>query len=151
MSDVRIFTSFDHDHDNDLCERFLEQSRRARSGFAVAGRSENGTMDPSWEERARRRIRGAEEVVVICGEHTADSPRVSTELRIAQEEHKPYFLLWGRRETMCTRPAAARPSDCMYSWTREVLSEQIAATLRSAQPREIPESCKRIAPGRRES
>jgi hypothetical protein len=69
---------------------------------------------------------------------------VSEELRIAQEENKPYFLLWGRREIMCTRPFSAKAKDSMYSWTREILHDQIILTLRSAQIQEVPEDCKRI-------
>ena len=40
---------------------------------------------------------------------------------MAQKEDKPYMLLWGRREQMCTKPAGARPADAIYSWTREIL------------------------------
>ena len=80
---------------------------------------------------------------MICGEHTNDSARVAAELRMAQEEGKPYMLLWGRRERMCTKPSGARPSDAMYSWTPDVLENQIGATLRSSRPPVVPESCKR--------
>ena len=69
--------------------------------------------------------------------------RVSAELRIAQEEQKPYFLLWGRRESMCTKPVGSKRDEGMYSWTREILQNQIVTTLRQAQPLEIPENCKR--------
>jgi hypothetical protein len=69
--------------------------------------------------------------------------RVGTELRIAQEEQKPYFLLWGRRERMCTRPAGAKRDDSMYSWTWEILQDQITNTLRNAQPHEVSERYKR--------
>jgi hypothetical protein len=76
---------------------------------------------------------------------------VSEELRIAQEENKPYFLLWGRREIMCTRPFSAKAKDSMYSWTREILHDQITMTLRSAQIQEVPEDCKRITGATRRS
>jgi hypothetical protein len=65
------------------------------------------------------------------------------ELEIACEEDKPYVLVWGRRESMCTKPDSARPGDGMYSWTRETLESQLAAALRAAAPRVIPESCKK--------
>lgn len=146
MPDVRIFMSFDMDHDRDLYDLILEQSLKGNSGFEIAARSEAGALEGFWEARVRRRIRAADEVIVICGEHTNESSPVSAELRIAQEEQKPYFFLWGRREGMCTRPAGARASDSMYSWTRETLQEQIRVTLRNAERPEIPESCKR-APG----
>jgi len=82
-------------------------------------------------------------VVVICGEHTNASPNVAAELRVAQEEGKPYLLVWGRRERMCTKPVGAKPTDSMYSWTREILENQMWATLRDSKPLEVPESCKR--------
>ena len=144
MTDVRIFMSFDMDHDRDLYDEIFEQSLKRGSGFEVSARSEAHAMGELSEERVRRRIRDVDEVIVICGEHTAKSLRVSEELRIAQEENKPYFLLWGRREIMCTRPSSAKANDSMYSWTREILHDQIATTLRSAQIREVPEDCKRM-------
>jgi hypothetical protein len=143
MSDVRIFLSYDLEHDGDLWDVILAQSQESASGFEISGRSEPRDMTDPWEERQRRRIRDADEVIVVCGEHTADSLRMSAELRIVQEEEKPYFLLWGRRGTMCTRPTGSRSHDSMYSWTPDILRTQIAMTLRNAHPAEIPESIKR--------
>ena len=141
MADVRIFVSYDPEHDADLYTRLVEQSHTRGSGFVVAGGTES-TSDPG-DQRVRRRIRAADEVVCVCGVLTAESPRASNELRIAQEESKPYFLLWGRRGHMCTRPMSAKATDSMYSWTEPILRNQIAVTLQNAVPREIPESCKR--------
>jgi hypothetical protein len=138
VSDVRVFLSFDLDHDRELGERFTRESLRPGSGFEITARSE-----PVPGERTRRRIADSDEVIVICGLHTEGSAQVSAEIRIAQEERKPYFLVWGRREAMCTRPIGARPGDAMYSWTAAILHDQIAATLRNAKPLEVPESCKR--------
>ena len=143
MSNVRIFMSFDPENDKDLHDLLLEQSLRQSSGFEISARSEGATMTDRWDEKVRRQISQADEVIVICGEHTASSVRVSTELRIAQEEQKPYFLLWGRRERMCTRPVGSKRDDSMYSWTWEILQDQIITTLRDAQPREVPERYKR--------
>jgi hypothetical protein len=143
MSHVRVFLSFDVLHDRDLGDRLVEESRKPASGFEVSARSESTGMMSRLDERMRRRIMEADEVIVICGEHTEDSPQVSAEIRIAQEEQKPYFLLWGRRELMCTRPVGAKPNDSMYSWTWDILRDQITTTLRNAQPREVPEECKR--------
>jgi hypothetical protein len=143
MGNVRIFMSFDLDHDQDLHDLLVEQSLRETSGFEIAARSEARTKTGLSDEKVRRRIRKADEVIVICGEHTESSVRVSAELRIAQEEQKPYFLLWGRRESMCTKPSAAKPKEGMYSWTLEILESQIVTTLRNAQRLEIPEHFKR--------
>jgi hypothetical protein len=133
----------DLDHDEDLRGLLLEQSLSRASGFEISARSEALTMTDLWDKKLRRRICEADEVIVICGEHTAASLRVSAELRIAQEEQKPYFLLWCRRESMCTKPVGAKRDEGMYSWTWEILQNQIVTTLRQAQPLEIPEHCKR--------
>jgi hypothetical protein len=135
--------SFDPDNDEDLHDLLLEQSRRQDSGFEISARSETATMTDRWHERVRQQISQVDELIVICGEHTASSVRMNAELRIAQEEQKPYFLLWGRRETMCTRPAGSKRDDSMYSWTWEILQDQITTTLRNAQPHEVPDRYKR--------
>jgi hypothetical protein len=133
MSKIQVFVSFDIEHDTELYELFLAQSRSSGSGFAVSGGSERLSATDIWSERVRRRIREADQVIVLCGEHTDGSARVSAELRIAQEERKPYFLLWGRREIMCTKPIGAKPAEGMYSWTREILQDQITLTCRKAR------------------
>jgi hypothetical protein len=125
MPDVRIFMSFDPDNDEDLRDLLLEQSRRQCSGFEISARSEAATMTDRWDERVRRQISEVDEVIVICG------------------EQKPYFLLWGRRERMCTKPAGSKRDDSMYSWTWEILQDQIITTLRNARPREVAERYKR--------
>jgi hypothetical protein len=133
MGNVRIFMSFDLENDQDLHDRLLAQSSRLNAGFEISASSEHAAPEDPPDDGVRRRILEADEMIVICGKHTAASPRVGAELRIAQEEHKPYFLLWGRRESMCTRPAGARPADAMYSWTWDILRGQILATNRAAQ------------------
>ena len=133
MSKVQIFASFDIDHDQQLYEQLLTQSRTTGSGFELVGGSERATGADVGNEEVRRRIRDVDQVIVICGEHTGESTHVSAEIRIAQEEKKPYFLLWGRREIMCTKPVGAKPLEGMYSWTRQILQDQIVRTFRNAE------------------
>ena len=142
-SSVRVFTSVDLDHDEDLLDLLVAQSKNDSSRFEVVARSTAGEMTERWRELVRRKIESSDEVIVICGEHTGGSVRVSAELRMAQEGKKPYFLLWGRRECMCTKPVGARSDDGMYSWSWGILQEQVGATIRSARPLEIPERYKR--------
>ena len=96
------------------------------------GGSESFAATDEWSQRTRGRIREAERVLVICGEHTEESIGVEAELRIAREEEKPYLLLWGRRDLMCTKPAGAKPAGGMFSWTRQILQDQITFTSRKA-------------------
>jgi hypothetical protein len=134
---------YDLSHDRDLGNRLLEEAARSSSSFEVIGCSEGNEISDAWSERMRKRIRAAHEVIVICGAHTHHSLQVAAEIGIAQAEHKPYFLLWGRRDVMCTKPAGARPTDGMYRWTTDTISDQIALTLRLAQSLEVPSRLKR--------
>ena len=143
LEQVRVFVSYDREHDGDLHDRLVEQASNSTTGFEISARSRARAPTDLWEEGLRREIREADEVIIICGEHTDCSERVGIELRIAQEEKRPYFLLWGRRELTCTKPVTAKAADGMYSWTWEILQDQIITTLRNAQPREVAERYKR--------
>ena len=129
---IRVFVSYDREHDGDLHDRLVEQASKSTTGFEISARSRARAPTDFWDEGLRREIREAEEVIIICGEHTDSSERVGTELRIAREEKRPYFLLWGRRELMCTKPTTAKPADGMYSWTREILQIQLLTLRRAA-------------------
>jgi hypothetical protein len=133
---IRFFVSYDGEHDGDLYDRLVEQASETASGFEVSARSRARAPTDLWDEGLRREIRKVDGVMIICGEHTDCSERVGTELRIAQEEKQPYFLLWGQRELMCTKPATARSADGMYSWTWETLQSQILTIRRAARSSE---------------
>jgi hypothetical protein len=132
MTQIQVFVSFDTEHDRELYELILAQSRTPGSRFTVSGGSERPSAEDVWSETVRRRIREADQVIVICGEHTEASASVGAELRITREEDTPYFLVWGRRGVMCTKPFGAKPAEGMYSWTRQILEDQIAFNLRNA-------------------
>jgi len=138
MNQTKIFVSFDIEHDRELFEELRSQS--SSSGFAVSGCSERHTATDVWNERARQRIHKADQVIFICSEHTEASASMSTEIRIAQQEKTPYFLLWGRREIMCTKPVGAKSAEGMYMWSPQVLQDQIAIASRSTQSGEIAQT-----------
>jgi len=142
MTRPLIYVSFDRQHDADLSELLSAQSNRPGSTFDVVARQRENTAHADWEAETREQIRAADEVLVICGEQTHECSSVSIELAMAQEEDRPYMLLWGRRDKMCMKPDGARKQDAMYSWTREVLESQISATIRDSKPLVIPENCK---------
>ena len=126
MTTIRAFVSFDTEYDENLYQLLLEESRLAASGFAVLNCSARPREGQLGSGVLREQIREADQVIVICGAHTGDSPSVAAELRIAREERKPHFLIWGRREAMCTKPIGAETAEGMYSWTPEVLQERFA-------------------------
>jgi hypothetical protein len=64
-------------------------------------------------------------VIVICGERTNFATGVSEEVKIAQEENIPYFLLWGRSDKTCVAPTTAKNTDKIYKWSWENLKALI--------------------------
>ena len=117
MSKVRVFISFDFDHDEDSRNSLVEQSRNPDSPFEMADRSVREPMTGGWKVKVRERIKKTDQMIVLCGEHTNAATGVSAELRIAQEEKIPYFLLSGRKDKANKKPVSARPDDNLYTWT----------------------------------
>ncbi len=131
MNDAHVFVSFDLEHDRELYEMILAQSRTQSSGFLIVGSSNRATAHSLCSEKTLNAIREANQLIVICGEHSESSASMTAELRVAQQEGKPYFLLWGRRKIMCTKPAGAKSSEGMYSWTLPILRDQMDLMTRS--------------------
>lgn len=125
MAKKRVFISFDFDHDEDLRNLLVGQSKNPDSPFEIADWSLKEPLSGDWKKKVRERIKRVNQVAVICGEHTDRATGVSVEVRIAQEEGKPYFLLWGRKGKTCKKPKAARASDKIYRWTWDNLARLI--------------------------
>jgi hypothetical protein len=121
----RVFTSFDFDHDEDLRNLLVGQSKNPDSPFEMADWSVKEPMTGDWKEKVRSRIRKCDLVIVICGEHTDAAVGVSAELTIAREEKIPYFLLWGRSNKTCKKPKSALDTDKIYRWTWDNLKALI--------------------------
>jgi len=125
MAKTRVFTSFDFDHDEDLRNLLVGQAKNPDTPFELTDYSVKEPMTGNWREKVRTRIKGVDQLIVICGEHTDTAAGVSAELAIAQEEKKPYFLLCGRAEKTCKKPKAAKDSDKIYKWTWDNLKSLI--------------------------
>lgn len=133
---TRVFISFDYDHDVDLKNLLVGQARNPESPFEITDMSIKEAIAINWKENARRRIRGCDVVAVICGEYTNTASGVNAELKIAQEEGVPYFLLWGRSEKTCVKPVSAKQTDKVYTWNWNNLKLLIGGA-RCSGPAEI--------------
>lgn len=116
---TKVFVSFDFDHDEDLKILFIGQAKHEDTPFEISDVSVKKELTGDWKEKVRRKIKNAEQVAVICGEHTSTASGVNIEVKIAQEENKPYFLLKGRSDKVCEKPNAAQEGDEIYRWTWE--------------------------------
>ena len=113
----RVFISFDYDNDVTLKTFLVGQSKLDDSPFDLADWSIKEHIDDNWKAKARTRIKAVDVVCVICGNNTDTAVGVSAEVKIAQEEGIPYFLLNGYSDKTCIKPKAALSSDKLYKWT----------------------------------
>ena len=121
----RAFISFDYDHDEELKQALIGQSKNPDSPFSINDMSIKQAIDGNWKYYARQRIRQCDVVIVICGKHTDTARGVSAELTITQEEGIPYFFLCGRADGNVVKPLGANASDKIYKWTWENLKALI--------------------------
>lgn len=125
MAKKRVFTGFDFDHDEDLRNLLVGQSKKSDSPFELADWSVKEPMTGDWKTKVRRRIKSVDQVIIMCGQYTDKASGVSAELSIAKDEGKPYFLLYGRANKTCKKPKSANTSDKMYRWTWDNLKQLI--------------------------
>jgi hypothetical protein len=127
MGKPRVFISFDYDHDSNLKDLLVGQSKHPDTPFELADWSIKEPQTGDWKEKARKRIKVVDQMIVLCGQHTDTATGVSAEIRLAREESKPYFLLKGYRDATCKWPVAAS-TDKMYNWTWDNLKALIAGS-----------------------
>lgn len=117
MTKKRAFISFDYDNDSILKDFLVGQAKNSDSPFSLADWSIKEPISSNWKAKARIRIKAVDVVVVICGRNTNTATGVSAEVKIAQEEGIPYFLLKGYSTGVCVKPVAAKTTDKIYDWT----------------------------------
>lgn len=125
MARQKVFVSFDFDNDWDIKMLLVNQSKHEDTPFDIWDSSVKEHMDGDWQAKVRAKIRNVDIVCVLCGEKTHTAKGVSIELQIAKDLGKPYFLLKGYRERVCTKPTSATASDKMYNWTWDNLKTLI--------------------------
>ena len=126
MPKIKVFISFDYDNDNDLRTLLVGQAKNVDTPFDIADFSVKDDFAGNLKEEVRQRIKKVDQVIVICGVHTATAPGVNAEIAMAQEEKIPYFLLSGRSDKAHKKPQNAKSTDKVYNWTWYNLKALIA-------------------------
>jgi hypothetical protein len=125
MAKKRAFISFDYDNDEFLKIALVGQARNDDSPFDFADHSNKEHLDGDWKAKTRSKIKGCDVMIVVCGEKTNTATGVAAELKMAQEEKVPYFLLWGYAGKTCVKPVTATANDKIYKWEWDLLKKLI--------------------------
>lgn len=122
----RAFISFDYDNDSRLKDFLIGQSKNPDSQFEIFDMSIKEAIATNWKDYALTKIKGSDVVIVICGQKTHTANGVTAELKMAQQLNKPYFLLKGYPDVVCTKPCGATSNDKIYKWTWDNLKALIS-------------------------
>lgn len=125
MKKVKAFISFDYDHDFELKNALVAQSKLDDSPFEIIDVSIKQAIDTNWKKYAREKIKESDVVIFICGKYTNTAKGVTAEMSIALEENANYFLLCGRNNENVKKPNNAKNEDKIYKWTWDNLKKLI--------------------------
>ena len=92
MAKIKVFISFDYQHDLDMKNNLIKQSQRQDSPFSVNDISLNGKM-LNWQQKAREAIENCDVFVVMLRENTHQATGVLREVKMAKQLNKKRIQL----------------------------------------------------------
>ena len=87
MAKTKVFTSYDYEHDVDMKNNLISESRRADSPFSINDLSLNEKV-PDWQQKAREAISRCDVFAVLLRENTHQASGVLREVKMAKELNK---------------------------------------------------------------
>ena len=115
MNKKKVFISFDFDEDKALKDLLIGQALNPICPFEVTDSSlKEAAPEAGWEEKARHKIRQADQVIVLLGAGTYKAPGVLKEVRLAREHGKKIVQLIGHKDGKYKRVPGA---GVVYRWT----------------------------------
>lgn len=111
----KVYVAFDFD-DLAVKQSLIAESRRPDCPWEFVDNSISSALESQWTLEARRLIGQSEVVIVLCGEQTHQSKGVATEVQIAQQLGRRYFLLSVTRVGKPTKPQHTKAGDKVWTY-----------------------------------
>lgn len=112
----KVYVSFDYDNDKELKNHLISQSVNPESGFDIVDMSIKFALTAKWKKYARKKIKKADVMIVLCGVNTNDAKGVTAEISLSREVNTPYYLIDGRKGKGVF-PKGVSKDDIMYKWS----------------------------------
>ena len=123
----KIFLCYDIAYDKLLRNYINAKEMAGDSPYTVAGVSSTKTsLVAKWEKETRKKIEGAEVVLVMVGEHTYKEPQVAEEIAIAKEYGKPVIQMIGRNDRGIDECPSVADAGELYLWNWNKLKELLS-------------------------
>lgn len=119
----RAFISFDYDHDEDLRNLLVGQSKHEDSPFDISDWSvKEPIRSANWEAQVYEKIKKVDLAIIMVGQYTCTASGVLKEIGLVQYAGVPYFGLHGRKDKNCPVPSGLEKT---YAWTWDNLKRLI--------------------------
>ena len=92
MAKTRVFISYDYQHDVDMKNNLIRESRRSDSPFSINDVSLNEKTS-DWQQKARQAIESCDVFLVLLRENTHQARGVLREIKMAKQLNKKRFQL----------------------------------------------------------
>ena len=113
MAKTKVFISYDYDHDAQLKDTLIGQSKLPDSPFSINDMSlKQATSE--WQQKARAAIEACEIFVVLLGEHTHQAKGVRREVKMAKQIGRKRFQL--RKRGQCPKPIEGTGEVVVWKW-----------------------------------
>ena len=110
---TKVFASYDFEHDYDMKQNLITQSKRQDSPFAINDVSLNEKV-PEWQQKARRAIESCDVFIVLLGNYTFQAQGVLREVSMARQLGKRRFQL--RKQGHWPRPVEGGGKVFAWKW-----------------------------------
>ena len=92
MAKTKVFLSYDYEHDSDLKDTLIAQSKLPDSPFSIYDLSLREKV-PAWQQIAREAIERCDVFVVLLGDNSHQAAGVRREVKMAKQINKKRFQL----------------------------------------------------------
>ena len=117
----KVFVSFDFDNDRTLKEFLIGQSKLPDSPFEVIdGSLKEAAPEKDWEDRAKRKIKASDVVIVMVGPKTYKASGVLKEVKMANDANIKIVQVIGYKDGDYQRVENA---GTLYKWNWENLKK----------------------------
>ena len=113
MAKTKVFVRFDYDHDAELKDTLIGQSKQPDSPFSINDMSLQQAT-PEWQQKARAAIEDCDVFIVLLGEHTHQAKGVRREVKMAKQTDKKRFQL--RKRGQCPKPIDGAGQVVAWKW-----------------------------------
>jgi len=113
MAKTKVFLSYDYEHDSDIKDNLIAESKRRDSPSSINDLSLREKVS-DWQQKARTAIQGCDAFVVLLGDNAHQASGVRREVRMARQIGKRRFQF--RKQGHSPKPLEGAGEVVAWKW-----------------------------------